>query len=89
MTTVSPDESETSDYLWGYFEAGEDFAEQYAGEGIKKLAGGDIPLIKAGSLAILAFGKDIRIPNPFNGEVEFSHVEFLAKPISALRFLIL
>ena len=55
MTTVSP-ESESQDYLWGYFEAGEDFAEEYAEKGLKKLAGGDIPLIKAGSLAILAFG---------------------------------
>ena len=56
MTTVSPNESESQDYLWGYFEAGEDFAEEYAEKGLKKLAGGEIPLIKAGSLAILAFG---------------------------------
>lgn len=55
-TSVEPTEHDKKDYLWGYLEAGEEFAEEYAGEGLKKLAGDDIPLIKAGSLAMLAFG---------------------------------
>ena len=53
---VEPVESESQDHLWGFFEQGEEFAEEYVGTGIKKLAGKEIPLIKAGSLAILAYG---------------------------------
>ena len=53
---VEPAESESKDYLWGFFERGEDYAEEYVGAGMKELAGKEIPLIKAGSLAILAFG---------------------------------
>ena len=43
------------DLVWGFFEEGEEYAEKYV-PAIKRLAGDDIPLIKAGSLAILAFG---------------------------------
>ena len=49
-------ESENKDYLWGFFEQGEDYAEGVIGTRIKDYAGDDIPIIKAGSLAILAFG---------------------------------
>ena len=52
---VSP-QDETTDYFWDIFEKGEEFAEEYTGKGIKKFAGDDIPVIKAGSLAILAYG---------------------------------
>ena len=56
MSQAVSKESETKDYLWEMMESGEEFVEQYTGEGIKKFAGEDIPVIKAGSLAILAFG---------------------------------
>ena len=46
----------SKDYLWDFFEKGEDYGEEYAGRGIKEFAGSEIPLIKAGSLAMLAFG---------------------------------
>jgi hypothetical protein len=49
-------ESDTKDYLWGYVEAGEEFVEGYAEAGLKKLGKDDIPIIKAGSLAMLAWG---------------------------------
>ena len=56
IKTPEVPESESKDYLWGFFEQGEDFAEDLVGTRIKEFAGDDIPLIKAGSLAMLAFG---------------------------------
>ena len=56
IKTPEVPESESKDYLWGFFEQGEDFAEDLVGTRIKEYAGDDIPLIKAGSLAMLAFG---------------------------------
>lgn len=53
------EDDESEDYLWDLFEKGEEYGEEYAEKGIKRikdLAGDDIPLIKAGSLAMLAFG---------------------------------
>ncbi len=52
---VTPAERDDKDVLWGFFEEGEEYAEKYV-PALKKMAGDDIPLIKAGSLAILAFG---------------------------------
>ena len=49
-------ETESGDYVWDLFEKGEGFAEEYVHKGFKELSGGDIPLIKAGSLALLAVG---------------------------------
>ena len=56
IKTPEEPESASKDYLWGFFEQGEDFAEDLVGTRIKDYAGEDIPLIKAGSLAMLAFG---------------------------------
>ena len=56
IKTPEEPESESKDYLWGFFEQGEEFAEDLVGTRIKDYAGDDIPLIKAGSLAMLAFG---------------------------------
>ena len=56
IKTPEEPESESKDYLWGFFEQGEEFAEEMVGTRIKDYAGEDIPIIKAGSLAILAFG---------------------------------
>ena len=56
IKTPEEPESEKKDLLWGFFEQGEEFAEEYIGTGIKDFAGDDIPIIKAGSLAMLAFG---------------------------------
>ena len=53
------EEDESQDYIWDLFEKGEEYGEEYAEKGIKRIkdiAGDDIPLIKAGSLAMLAFG---------------------------------
>ena len=52
---IKPAEREEPDVLWGFFEEGEQYAEKYV-PAMKKLAGDEIPIIKAGSLAILAFG---------------------------------
>ena len=54
-TGVTPAERDDKDVLWGFFEEGEEYAEKYV-PAMKRLAGDEIPLIKAGSLAILAFG---------------------------------
>ena len=56
IKTPEVPESESKDALWGFFEQGEEFAEDLVGTRIKEYAGDDIPLIKAGSLAMLAFG---------------------------------
>ena len=56
IKTPEVPESESKDALWGVFEQGEDYAEGVIGTRIKDYAGDDIPIIKAGSLAILAFG---------------------------------
>ena len=61
MTVFSEEEEEdeSQDYIWDLFEKGEEYGEEYAEKGIKRIkdiAGDDIPLIKAGSLAMLAFG---------------------------------
>ena len=47
MKTQEVPESESKDYLWGFFEQGEDFAEELVGTRIKDYAGEDIPVIKA------------------------------------------
>ena len=52
---IKPAEREEPDVLWGFFEEGEQYAEKYV-PAMKRLAGDEIPIIKAGSLAILAFG---------------------------------
>ena len=52
---IKPAEREEPDVLWGFFEEGEQYAEKYV-PAMKRLAGEEIPIIKAGSLAILAFG---------------------------------
>ena len=56
IKTPEEPESASKDYLWGFFEQGEEFAEEWIGTRIKDYAGDDIPIIKAGSLAMLAFG---------------------------------
>ena len=56
IKTPEEPESENKDFLWGFFEQGEEYAEEWIGTRLKDYAGDDIPIIKAGSLAILAFG---------------------------------
>ena len=51
-----PSNDPSKDYVWEFFERGEEFGEKYTNRGIKQFAGSEIPLIKAGSLAMLAFG---------------------------------